>query len=717
MKAVLVVTEKPSVARDIGKILKANQIREGYLEGNGYQITWAVGHLVTLPQPHEIRSEWKAWRRESLPMIPERWPLTVISKTKSQFKVIQTLIKTCSEVICATDAGREGELIFRYIYEATGSKKPVKRLWISSLTPDGILEGFKNLQDWKKYDSLALAARARSQADWLIGMNLSRAYAITSQSQLFVGRVQTPTLAMIVKRDLEIRNFKPEDYFEIHAKFLLRNHSLAHYEGFYLGEQNEISQKNQYLPKKLPPDRAGVQKIVDRMKSGQAKVQTVEAKTEKIPPPLLYDLTELQRHTNRLFGFSASKTLQTAQALYEKHKLISYPRTDSKCLTYSVGNTLSKIVDVIRKPYEKDLHESTGIKSLGPRFINDAEVSDHHAIIPTEVSSDRIRLSEEERKVYDLICRRLLSTWQDDFVTAVTTVVTQIDSTDTEKEKPLQDLFRSQGRVVEQLGWKKLELRSYDKDFSGDKHLPAGIKLGIQLDIGEIKSELKKTKAPPHLTESALLTAMETAGRTIDDRTLAAAIRDSGLGTPATRAGIIETLLARNYVSRKEKSLISTELGEKLIETVHPSVKSPELTARWERGLSQIQSGHQTFENFMSALTEELKLRTQEVLNATLANPNPRASVLKMQMSPKKEKEISSQILSLLSIKGSRPAGRLFDEVSQCMKEIHRREFEQILLNLSESGGIRISQESFEKAGKPITYRKISLSNQQKTDH
>ena len=733
---ILIIAEKPSVARDIARVVGANRSGQGYIEGGTYTVTWAIGHLVTLPQPSDIHPDWKAWRKEALPMLPETWPLQVLSQTKTQFKVIKSLMKTCTSLICATDAGREGELIFRYIYEAAKCKKPFKRLWISSLTPDAIQDGLKKLQDGSLYNGLADAARARSCADWLIGMNLSRTYALTFGEKFFVGRVQTPTLAMIVKRDFEIKNFKSENYSEILAVFSvsIRDSQLKNasnesseisgsYESYYLGEEGELPSQNSAQAKRLSADQKSVQKIIDRVKIGCAQVQSVDPKRVKQPPPLLYDLTELQRHANRLYGFSATRTLEVAQALYERHKLISYPRTGSKYLSSSVANTLPKIIQSIRRPYEKNILASTGSNPLGSRFVNDAEVSDHHAMIPTGVSSERVHLSEEERKIYDLICRRILSAYQGDYVTSVTTVFTQVQSVDSlmdsigQKDLKFRDLFRSQGTVVEQLGWKKLDVVIYESD-SAEKIIPKGLKSGETVGIKEVKSELRKTKAPPHLTEASLLTAMESAGKTLDDRELAALMKDTGLGTPATRAGIIETLLSRGYLERKGKSLISTSLGSRLIEVVHPSVKSPELTARWEKGLFQIQSGKQTFKNFMFELETELKVRVKEVLEVRPSGASHPQSVRVStphqwsqkwtQASPESLSKISPALLHIVS-QGPLPAGRLFEAVAKSVKKIERREFEQVLKSLSDSGSVQIVEAKFDKSGKTISYRRVSM--------
>jgi DNA topoisomerase-3 len=345
---VAVLAEKPSVARDIARVLGAQTRGEGYLHGNGYVITWAVGHLASLAQPHEIRPEWKAWRRDLLPMLPASWPLVIYEKTKDQFETVRKILCSprVSQVICATDAGREGELIFRYIYEAAHCEKPVRRLWISSLTPEAIRRGFEGVRPGSDYDALADAARGRSRADWLVGMNLSRAYTLAYGSELSVGRVQTPTLAMIVERELAVRRFVPEDYLEVEATFRPAGKSgSGSYKGTWFRTAEDLQQSM-----RLPVDGLEAGQIAARLRTGAAAIESIEAQIQRTPPPLLYDLTDLQRHANRVFGFSAQKTLDIAQALYERHKLISYPRTDSRYLSQDIAGTLPRIVKTIAEP-------------------------------------------------------------------------------------------------------------------------------------------------------------------------------------------------------------------------------------------------------------------------------------------------------------------------------------------------------------------------------
>ena len=592
-----VLAEKPSVARDIAKVLGANQKGDGYMHGNGYVVTWAIGHLASLAQPHEIRPEWKQWRRDQLPMLPKAWPLVVYDKTKDQFEVVRKVLNSAkiARVVCATDAGREGELIFRYIYEAAACTQPVQRLWISSLTPDAIRRGFETLKPAVDYDPLADAARGRSRADWLVGMNLSRAYTLAYGEDLSVGRVQTPTLAMLVERELTIRNFKPEDYIQVVAKFRPSGKPQAEaYKGTWFRTKPDES--------RLPADGVEAKLIVARARSGKAAIESVKAETQRAGPPPLYDLTELQRHANRLYGFSAQKTLDTAQALYERHKLISYPRTDSRHLSKDVAATLPRVVEAIAEPYRDRLAPRTGERPLGKRFVDDAKVTDHHAIIPTATSPGRADLSADEQKIYDLVCRRLLSAWHDDHIWLVTTVITAIVN------GPVTDRYHSSGTAIEQVGWKVLDVApAKRKQDEGEQALPAGLEKGQPQDVLDVEAIKKTTRPPKRFTEGTLLTAMETAGKTLDEKELSDAMKETGLGTPATRASIIETLLKREYIVRDGKALEATDKGVHLIEVVHPEVKSPAMTGQWEAYLKRIERGTASLGPFLEGIEEYVR--------------------------------------------------------------------------------------------------------------
>jgi DNA topoisomerase III len=615
--SVAVLAEKPSVARDIARVLGANTKGNGYLHGNGYVVTWAIGHLASLAQPHEINPQWRQWRRHLLPMLPEKWPLVVYEKTKDQFETVKQILNSpkVSRVVCATDAGREGELIFRYIYDAAECAKPVSRLWISSLTPEAIRKGFDALRPAADYDGLADAAHGRSRADWLVGMNLSRAYSLAYDEVLSVGRVQTPTLAMVVERELAVRRFVPEDYVEVMATFRpTGSPKSGSYQGTWFRERATgaaaagADKESLQQAMRLPPDGEEANRIAARARTGQAAIESIEAQTQRMPPPALYDLTELQRHANRLFGFSAQKTLDIAQALYERHKLISYPRTDSRHLSQDVARTLPRVVGTIAGPYQEQLAPGTGERPLGRRFVDDSKVTDHHAIIPTTTSADN-SLAPEERKIYDLICRRLLSAWHDDHIWSVTTVITAI------RNDAIVDRYHTSGSAVQQVGWKVLDVAPAKVkkatpgagDAPTEQELPPGLAKGQAQDVLDAEVLKKKTRAPKRLTEGTLLTAMETAGKTLDEKELSDAMKETGLGTPATRASIIEVLLKREYIVRNGKSLEATDKGIRLIEVVHPEVKSPIMTGQWEAYLHRIQRGTAQLVPFVKGIEDYVR--------------------------------------------------------------------------------------------------------------
>ncbi|HEY0782689.1 MAG TPA: DNA topoisomerase, partial [Thermoanaerobaculia bacterium] len=569
-------------------------------------------------------------------------------ETRGQFETVARILNApgVERVICATDAGREGELIFRYIYEASGCAKPLSRLWISSLTPDAIQKGFARLRDGREFEPLAAAARGRSRADWLVGMNLSRACTLAWDEDLSVGRVQTPTLAMVVERELEIRRFVVEDYLEVTATFAPQPADGAaaepapSYRGTWFRGDAPTAQA-----KRLPADGEEAARIVARAEGGRAEVVSIRAEAKRLPPPLLYDLTELQRHANRLFGWSAKKTLGVAQDLYEQKKLLSYPRTDSRHLSHDVAATLPDVVRAIAGPYRELLAPGTGERPLGRRYVDDAKVTDHHAILPTTTDASGLSLSPDERALYDLVCRRLLSAWHGDHVTSVTTVLTAIFAGEGEGDGA-PDRYHSTGTVVEAMGWKVLDLvtkRAKAKAEAAEKakseagataeagddggadsddesqDLPPGLKAGQPQTILEARAVTKKTRPPKRLTDATLLTAMETAGKTLDDKELADAMRESGLGTPATRAEIIETLLKREYVVRRGKTLEATDKGVRLIEVVHPQVKSPAMTGRWEAELKRIERGEAELAPFLRGIEAYVR----EAVAGTFAGERP----------------------------------------------------------------------------------------------
>lgn len=605
------------MARDIAKVLGATQKGDGFLHGAGYIVTWAIGHLVSLAQPHEIRPEWKQWRRNTLPMLPAEWPLVVYDKTKDQFETVKKILNSpkVERVICATDAGREGELIFRYIYDAAQSDKPVSRLWISSLTADAIRAGFAALKDGAAYDGLGSAARGRSRADWLVGMNLSRAYSLAFNEELSVGRVQTPTLAMIVERELAVRAFVPEEYREVVVTFSPQGVAGK---PTYLGTWFREPKKGETLQQamRLPAGTDEAKEIVARAKKGSARIESITSEAKKMAPPGLYDLTELQRHANRLYGYSAQKTLDVAQKLYEQYKLISYPRTDSRHLSKTVAAGLGAVVRAIAPQYPKLVAEGSGERPLGTRYVDDTKITDHHAIIPTATSPAKANLGEDERRIYDMVCRRLLSAWHDDYLTDVTTVITHIRLGD------IVDPYHSAGTLVRQMGWKVLDIvaekkgKEKDKE-AGEQTLPTELVPDQPQDVVKAEAVLKKTRPPKRFTDATLLTAMQTAGKTLDEKELSDAMKENGLGTPATRAAIIEVLLKRGYIQRQGKTLEATDKGIHLIEVVHPEVKSPAMTGQWEAYLKRIERKEAELSPFMDGIAEYVR----EVVGKVGSNP------------------------------------------------------------------------------------------------
>ncbi len=717
---IAVVAEKPAVARDIARVLGAVSSNKGFLAGNGYIITWAVGHLVTLAEPHEMNPQWKAWRKETLPIIPDNWKLKVLPKTRSQFNTIKQIINSrdVSHVVCATDAGREGELIFHYIYTMSGCRKPVYRLWISSLTPDAIRSGFAALKPGKQFHTLLLSAIGRSRADWLVGMNLSRAYSLNYNTVLSVGRVQTPTLAILAERETAIKNFVPEKYREVHATFSPTTSpgNTSAYTGVWFRSRENgtpVCEKKEEdtlrSAKRLPMDSEEADSIAQRVRNSQAaRIESISAKQRRIPPPLLYDLTELQRHANRLYGFSARKTLETAQVLYERKKLISYPRTDSRHLSSDVARTIPRIVHAISEPYRKHLPFQNTIPPLSRRYVNDQKVTDHHAIIPTTQDPKRKSLTKDEWKVYDLICRRLLMAWSAPNVTKITTIITAVYSHF--DNHPVTDRFHSTGTVVEQIGWKALDIQpAYRK--SDAPVLPTGLQKDQPQKVLNVEIKEKETKPPKRYTDATLLTAMETAGKALDDKELSDAMKERGLGTPATRAAILETLLKRRYIARKGKVFEVTPRGMQLIEVVHPKVKSPEMTGDWEFGLRRIERGNASFNQFMSgieayvreAVAEALSNRSSDAFSASAFIDPP------SNLDNFSAQKILLQIFQILENTGAMTTGRLFKAVVQHEKTT-RNIFENILKQAAQSAWISLTQHSFEKSGEIIHYRKAGLT-------
>lgn len=579
----VILTEKPSVARDIAAHLGAKQRHEGYIEGNGYQITWAFGHLICLKEPEDYDPYLKKWSVETLPFIPPQFELKIVDDKgiRKQFAIIKKLFKSASELICATDAGREGELIFRYILTMTQSmQKPWKRLWLSSLTEEALEKGFINLKPGSDYDHLYAAAKCRSESDWIVGLNATRNFTVRfGQGMLWsVGRVQTPVLAMIVKRDDEIRYFKSEPFWELLTKY------------------REVPFRLKGERFKSKGEAEGVLNLVN---GHPFLIEKVGKKQENELPPLLYDLTELQRDMNRKLGMSAANTLQIAQELYEL-KLITYPRTDSRYLTSDMKTQIVKTLQALKPLKSKEI-EPLDLSQLAfsNRLINDKKVADHHAIIPTGKLPST--LPWQTQAVYDAIVTRLIAS----FYPACIKELTTIDGSSNGVP------FQAKGVRIVSPGWtvlypKKGEEGKAMKEPSEPQDLPL-------FQVGESGPHFPyitegQTKPPPHYNENTLLGAMETAGRLVDDEALKEALKEKGIGTPATRASIIETLIKRTYIQRAGKMLTATGLGRYLIALIQdPNLKSPELTGEWEAKLKEIEQGKFSAVDFMQRIAQFTK--------------------------------------------------------------------------------------------------------------
>lgn len=582
----LIIAEKPSVARDIGKVLKCNKKENGYIYNDKYIISWAIGHLVTLCDPEEYDKSLKKWNIDTLPIIPKNIKIKAIKNTRSQLKILDELMnsKDIKELICATDSGREGELIFRYIYNITKCKKPFKRLWISSMTNEAIKEGFESLKPGKEYDNLYLSAKCRSEADWLVGINASRIFTIKFNTLLSIGRVQTPTLAILVDRHKEIEKFEVKEYYEIEANFETLEENSQSYKGIWIDIENnetKIFEKDKSI------------KIINEIKNKNASISSIENEIKKQSPPLLYDLTELQRECNKKFSYSAQKTLSISQDLYEKRKLITYPRTDSRYLSEDMKPKLKYILHKINNLEEyKSYLTCLSLDSLSitKRIVDNSKISDHHAIIPTNININLSNLSSDEKNVYDLIVRRFIAIFYPNYIYSTTKIITKIEN----------HSFITKGTTIISPGWTVLNINS-EKDKKSEEILPNVI-IYQEILNKNLKIINKKTKPPSLYTEATLLSAMENAGKFIENEKLKEHLKDSGLGTPSTRASIIERLLKVGYIIRKNKSLIPTEKGIKLIEIVPKELKSPETTGKWEKALISISKGTMSSERFMLSI-------------------------------------------------------------------------------------------------------------------
>ena len=592
----LVIAEKPSVARDIANVLGAKQKKNGYLEGNGYQVTWCIGHLVQLADPESYDESLKRWSMHTLPIMPEQFQHEVVPSTKSQFQIVQTLINKSSEIICATDAGREGQLIFEYVLRLSNPPQncKIQRLWISSMTDEAIQEGFAALKNNEDYQRLYQSARCRSEADWLVGINFTRLFTLRYGTKLTVGRVQTPTLALIVERQQAIDNFHAEPYYQLQGVFgTLRAM-------WNRGNVNRLDTKEQAQI---------MQKTLTGMYGTVTKLDT-SRKTED--RPLLFDLTELQREANRRFGYTAQETLSIAQSLYEKHKLITYPRTDSRYLTADMKPLIPQLLKKIASVYPESVPFIQKIASkklpLDKRIINDSKVSDHHAIIVTNNihQYQPQKLTAKENNVLKLIMIRMIVALSDKKIYDETKLEITMDNQ--------KDMFKATGRMIIDEGWTLAEQtltgragaqnqpqndeQKEDKD-DDDQQVFTDIALHQRVHLDKVNIIEKKTTPPKPYTEATLLTAMEKASREIDDKELKESMKGKGLGTPATRAGIIEKLISVGYVERKKKNLHPTQQGTMFIQLVPESIRQVEMTAQWELQLQEICDGKGNPEQFM----------------------------------------------------------------------------------------------------------------------
>jgi len=592
MAKTLVIAEKPSVGRDLARVLPGPfQKHEGYLEGPDHVITWAVGHLVQLAEPEQYDPKFKKWKMVDLPIVPDRFKLVVRDeRSKKQMSVVTKQIKRddVDLVINACDAGREGELIFAYLYEKAGAKKPVQRLWLSSMTDSAMREAFATLRDAAEMRELEAAARSRSEADWIVGMNATRAATIRLRSSfdgaVSLGRVQTPTLAILARREEEIREFKPEPYWLVDATFAADGERV--YEGRYHAGANPR------LPK--AEEAAAIVEAVRGQRGTITKLDKTK-KTEKAP--LLYDLTSLQREANNRFGFSARRTLGAAQRLYEEHKALTYPRTSSRFLSGDMIPELKPIAGLVghNREYAKAAAYVTGLDLLPlGRVINDAKVTDHHAIIPTRAEHKLDKMSSDDVRIYDMVARRFLAVFHPDAVFENTRVETTV----------ADHVFRTRGKVLLVPGWRGVygelsEGEASDSDEGRDQQLPK-LERDEAVDTREVESLERVTKPPRRYSDASLLGAMETAGKLVDDDEMREAMKDSGIGTPATRAAIIERLIDVGYVERDARALVVTEKGLGVVRLLdgHP-LTSPGLTGDWEARLTKIETGAESREKFM----------------------------------------------------------------------------------------------------------------------
>lgn len=634
MAKTLVLTEKPSVAKDIARVLGCKRSGNGCIVGDKYIVTWALGHLVTLADPEAYDDKYKSWRMEDLPMLPGRMKLVVIGQTSKQFKAVSSLLSSAevSDIVIATDAGREGELVARWIIQKANCRKPMRRLWISSQTDKAIKEGFASLKPSSQYDNLYRSAQCRAEADWLVGLNVTRALTCKHNAQLSAGRVQTPTLAMIVRREEDILRFRPKDYFTVKADF-----------GEYTALYKDGKGQARFA------DAAAAKEVADSVRGKRGVLSEVKKVYRFKAPPAAYDLTELQRDANKKYGYSAKQTLSLMQSLYETHKLLTYPRTDSRYITKDVAATLPERLRAIAiGPYKDTASAVLHSKPLQTKYIvNDAKVTDHHAIIPTEQYVDLNKLSREERHIYDLVVRRFIAVLSAPFEYDEVQVKITVGKYN----------FYTKGQSVKSAGWKALydsSLADDDDDAEPDlaaQRLPA-LSQGAAAAVKEVRVCAGKTSPPARYTEATLLTAMENPASQVEDGRLRDALKTAGgLGTPATRADIIEKLFNSFYIERRGREIFPTSKGRQLIGIVPPDLKSAELTAKWEQQLSLIAEGKANDRNFIeemrgyaSSLVQAVKSSTAEYKHDNMTRePCPQCGKYLLEVNGKKGKMLVCQ--------------------------------------------------------------------------
>jgi len=604
-----VVAEKPSVGQDLVRALGRRgekfDSHQGFFLGTSRAVTWAVGHLLELCEPEDYDPSWKRWSVKSLPIIPEHFKLRPVAGAERQLEVVLSLLRSpaVGEVVNACDAGREGELIFRQLMEAAGVDLPVRRLWVSAMTSEAILEGLDNLRDGTEFDRLAAAARCRSESDWLVGINATRGMTRRAGLLLAVGRVQTPTLAILAERERRIQAFQPENYWEVRACF---EAAAGSYQGVWFDP--EVKGKGSHPERLKDADRARA--LAQKVRGARGEVLEVRREPRTHKPPLLHDLTQLQRDMNRRYGMPASRTLRVAQDLYEKYKVITYPRTDSRFLSRRnvplLRPTLQAVAaaDPELAAAARPLLEAPGLPVSG-RQVNDKLVRDHHAIIPTLAAAGGARLKGDHRKVFDAVARRLVAAFYPAAVVENTTVTTEVEG----------ERFRSKGRRVVEQGWFAVEGAPKPRGDNEAQDLPA-LESGQEVLAARAEAVEKETKPPPRYTEASLLQAMDTAGDLVDDEELQQAMKDRGIGTPATRAAIIERLIEVGYVTREGRTLVPTAKGLGLVSIIPTrDLVSPALTGRWESRLRAVERGDLSREEFMG----ETKAFTARIVKDVLA--------------------------------------------------------------------------------------------------